>query len=181
MNFRFVGRIAASLTLRTALFAALWWMLTEGAAGSWAIGAPAVLIAAAVSTALIPQINLVWSEIPRFVPFFLARSLLGGADVARRALHPSLPIFPALVDYPLKLPTGLPRVIMINIVSLLPGTLSVEAAEDRLTVHVIDGRKDCLTELNIVESRVARLFAVTLPAAEGGTRDETIQEHSLRD
>ncbi len=168
MSFRLDRHMAAALVLRIALFAALWWIVTEGAAGAWVLGAPAVLLAAAVSIALLPPTSLVWSELLRFVPFFLAHSLQGGIDVARRALHPALPIAPGFVDYPLRLPPGLPRVIMINTMVLLPGTLSVEVVENRLTVHVLDERKDYLAEFETVESRVARLFAILLPIAEGG-------------
>jgi multicomponent Na+:H+ antiporter subunit E len=163
MSLRFTRPIGVTLLWRIALFAVLWLLLTEGAAGAWLVGAPAVLLAAAVSIALLPPISLAWSELLRFGPFFLARSLQGGVDVAWRALHPALPIAPALVDYPLRLPPGLPRVVMINTISLLPGTLTVNVDEDRLTVHVLDGRKNYLTEFEILENRVARLFAINPP------------------
>jgi len=156
-----------ALVLRIALFTVLWWLLTEGAAGAWGLGAPAILLAAAVSIALLPHTVFVWSELLRFVPFFLARSMQGGVDVAWRALHPALLITPTFVDYPLRLPPGLPRVVMINTISLLPGTLSVDVAENRLTMHVLDGRKSYLAEFKTVESRVARLFAISLQIAEG--------------
>ncbi|MES9944702.1 MAG: Na+/H+ antiporter subunit E [Candidatus Thiodiazotropha sp.] len=49
-----------------------------------------------------------------------------GLDVAWRAFHPRMPITPELIVYPLRLPPGLPRVILVNTVSLLPGTLGTE-------------------------------------------------------
>jgi len=117
----------SSVVLRGALFSLLWWILADGAgAPSWWIGAPAVLLAVITSAALLPPVPFVWYEFLRFVPFFLMRSLLGGADVAWRALHPGMPIAPDLIAYPLRLPPGLPRVFMVNTVSLLPGTLSIE-------------------------------------------------------
>lgn len=181
MSLRFDRRVGVALVLRIALFTVLWWLLTEGAAGAWGLGAPAILLAAAVSVALLPPTAFVWSELLRFVPFFLARSLQGGVDVAWRALHPALPIAPAFVDYPLRLPPGLPQVVMINTMALLPGTLSVDVAENRLTVHVLDGQRCYLAEFKTLENRVARLFAISPQIAEGDDGDETIQTHSLRD
>jgi multicomponent Na+:H+ antiporter subunit E len=90
------------------------------------------------------------------------RSLLGGVDVARRALHPDLPIAPGLIEYPLRLPPGLPQVFMANTVSLLPGTLSAALDRSVLTVHVLDRRTGFLADLKTVEQSVARLFGASL-------------------
>jgi multicomponent Na+:H+ antiporter subunit E len=79
-----------------------------------------------------------------------------------------MPIVPDLVEYPLQLSSGLPRVFMANTVSLLPGTLSAELGENCLTVHVLDKRKDFLSELEAVEYSVARMFGVSLNASGGG-------------
>jgi multicomponent Na+:H+ antiporter subunit E len=157
-----------SILRRGLLFAVVWWILVGGdLASSW-IGVPAVLLAVAASLALLSPVNLVWYELFRFVPFFIIRSLLGGADVAWRAFHPSMPIAPRLIEYPIQLPSGLPCVFMANTVSLLPGTLSAELASNCLKVHVLNGRKDVLSELETLEQRVAALFGTSLPARRGG-------------
>jgi multicomponent Na+:H+ antiporter subunit E len=57
---------------------------------------------------------------------------------------------------------------MANTVSLLPGTLSVELRSNFLTVHVLNGRKDVLSELETLEQRVAALFGTSLPESSGG-------------
>jgi len=82
--------------------------------------------------------------------------------VARRALHPRLPISPGLLDYRWRLPPGLPRVFMANTVSLLPGTLSVELDDAHLRVHVLDETGAFTAELQVVEVYVARLFGLSL-------------------
>lgn len=167
MNVWFARRALWTVAVRVGLFAALWWVVTEGAPDAWLVGIPAVLLAAMLSIAQVPSVPFVASELLRFVPFFLAHSLRGGADVALRALHPALPIAPTLVDYPLRLPEGLPRVVMLNTLSLLPGTLAVDVVGDCLHVHVLDGQKACLAELQDVEARVARLFGIQLPVVSG--------------
>lgn len=150
--------------LRAVLFALMWWILTDGAMDSWLVGVPVVLFATLVSVVLLPPFFWSLTGIIRFVPFFLWRSLYGGVDVARRALHPQLPISPAMVDYRWRLPPGLPRVFMANTVSLLPGTLSAELNEEHLRVHVLDQTGAFVSELTIIEGRVARLFGVNLIA-----------------
>ena len=151
-----------SSSLRALVFALLWWILTEGAMDSWLVGAPVVLLTTLVSMALLPPFSCALTGIIRFVPFFLWHSLRGGVDVAWRAFHPSLPINPDLIDYPLQLPPGLPRVFMVNTVSLLPGTLSAELEADCLKVHVLDSSKDALPELKQVEREVAGVFGISL-------------------
>jgi multicomponent Na+:H+ antiporter subunit E len=157
----------AEIVLRVLLFTLIWLILSNGSLSSWGIGAPAILLAVIVSIMLIPQVPLTWSEVPAFIGFFLIRSLAGGADVAWRALHPRMPIAPDLVVYPLRIPPGLPQAFMVNTVSLLPGTLSVELTTElnqrSLTVHVLDKNKSVTAELESVELRVARLFGVHLP------------------
>jgi multicomponent Na+:H+ antiporter subunit E len=152
--------------LRAVLFALLWWILTDGAMGSWLVGVPVVLFTTLVSVVLLPQFSWSLPGIARFVPFFLWRSLYGGVDVARRALHPRLPISPRLFDYRWRLPQGLPRVFMANTVSLLPGTLSAELDEEHLRVHVLDETRVITRELEVLEEKVARVFGLNLVADE---------------
>ncbi len=148
----------STVVSRALLFSLLWWALTDGTGGSWWIGAPAVAGAVIISVTLVPSLGLVWREVMGFVPFFLWHSLKGGVDVAWRAFHPRLPITPALVEYPLRLPPGLPRVILVNTVSLLPGTLSAELGGQVLKVHVLDSLGDFLAELEALEERVGCMF-----------------------
>lgn len=143
---------------RALLFSILWWALTDGATGSWWIGVPAVAGATVISIAMMPPLGLVWREVIRFVPFFLWHSLKGGADVARRAFDPRMPITPKLIEYPLQLPPGLSQVAMVNITSLLPGTLSAEIKGQVLKVHVLDSQGDFLTELEMLEQWAGRMW-----------------------
>jgi multicomponent Na+:H+ antiporter subunit E len=156
-----------TLLSRGGLFVLIWWVLTDGAASSWWIGVPAVLLAVTVSIALLPPAPFVWSELLRFVPFFLRHSLLGGTDVARRAFQPRMPIAPDLIEYPLRLPPGLPRVFMANVVNLLPGTLSTAFDQHVLKVHILDSGKGFLAELEAVEQNIARMFGSPLQAFDG--------------
>lgn len=86
-------------------------------------------------------------------------------DVAWRAFHPRMPIAPDLIEYPLRLPPGLPQVFMANTISLLPGTLSAELDQGILQIHVLDSQKDFLAEVKMVEHNVARMFDISLKSS----------------
>lgn len=157
-------RVLGPCVLKRSLpLAFVWWILVEGNRASWYIGAPAVLLSATASAALLSPVSFRWYELVRFVPYFLIRSLLGGVDVAWRALHPGMPIDPHLVKYPIKLPPGLPRAFLANSVSLLPGTLTARIGSKSLDVHVLSRRKGIMSELERLEQRVGALFGTTLP------------------
>ena len=163
-----------TIVSRVLLFSLIWWLLSDGNTQSWWVGAPAILLAVIVSIVLLPQVPIFWRELLIFVPFFLRYSLQGGVDVACRVFHPHMPIAPQLVDYPLRLPPGLPRAVLANTVSLLPGTLSVDLDGQVLQVHVLDGRRDIVPELKALEIRVARLSGVSLRTFQKGELNATI-------
>jgi multicomponent Na+:H+ antiporter subunit E len=146
---------------RIILFAIIWWILTAGKSASWVVGVPTVIISVFVSIALTNQSRNSWRilSIMRFVAFFAKASVRGGFDVARRVFHPRLPLNPDLVDYPLTLKKQSARILMANIISLLPGTLSVELQDKQIKVHVLDNNQDVNSELQAVESAVGALLS----------------------
>ena len=129
---------------------------------AWLIGIPAVIFAVTVSFVLYPPTSFAWAELLGFIPFFLRHSLSGGIDVARRVFDPALPISPGLVVYRLRLSSEPSQVFLANVISLLPGTLSVGLEHNVLTIHVLDRKKTIESELSDIEQRVARLFRTHL-------------------
>ncbi len=151
----------SAVLLRLILFSLVWWSLSGGTLASWIIGAPAVFCALIASVVLTPSVNFVWWRLVTFIPFFLWQSLKGGIEVALVALRPTMPLSPKLIDYPIQLPLGMAQVAMINITSLLPGTLSAELNGNILTVHVFDSQSDYLGGLQALEQRLSRIFPTT--------------------
>lgn len=150
------------LTLRGAVFAGLWWALTDGRVESWVLGVPVVLAATFTSAVLGRGPSWSLAGWLRFLPFFVWRSLKGGVDVAMRAFRPSLPIDPGLIDYRLRLPPGRAAVFLAGVASLLPGTLAAGLDGRRLRLHVLDRQRDVRGEIAGLERRVAVLFRVPL-------------------
>jgi multicomponent Na+:H+ antiporter subunit E len=155
---------------RTAAFIVVWFVASEAQVSSLVIGVPIALMAAALSVVLQPR-TVTRFYLPgalRFVRFFAVQSVLGGIDVAFRALGPRLRLEPAVVRYPLRLSGTLPRVFFINTISLLPGTLSSGLMDDAIEVHVLDCSGPVIEDLARVEERVADLFGAQLPPLADG-------------
>lgn len=160
---------ALSATRSAVLLAILWAALTGGDPASWAFGGPAVVAGAAIAFLLPP------SQPGRVSPFgalgfavwFAAQSLRGAVDVARRAFDPRMPLRPGFRSYTTALPAGPARIVMVNTITLLPGTLTAELNGNRLVVHMLDTRADLAREMGAVEARVRALFALPDPAAAG--------------
>lgn len=148
--------------LRALLFILIWWILTDGVIASWWVGVPVVLLTTIVSMMLFAPCSCSLTGFIRIIPFFLWHSLCGAADVARRALHPQLPISPGLYRYRWHLTPGLAQVFMADMVSLLPGTLSIDLHNDYLYVHVLDMKGTFISDLSILEEYVAKLFGIDL-------------------
>lgn len=148
------------VAIRAAMLAGLWGLLTDGHPPSWLVGAPAVAAATAVSAALMPshRLRLRWRGVPGFAAHFLVHSLLGGLDVAGRALYRRPRIDPEILRIESTLPTGPERLLLGAVMSLLPGTLLVAVDGRCLEVHVLDRRADPIEEVRRLEARVAGLF-----------------------
>ncbi len=156
-------------TMRWLVAVCLWFVVSEGDVAALGVGMAAALFAAAASLALAPgsPLGLSLPGLLRFIGFFAFQSVRGGIDVASRAMHPSLPIDPGMVAYPLRIEPIAVRVMFANTVSLLPGTLSAHLDRDYLMVHVLDHNPAALEEVEVVERRVAEVFGLTLgPPAE---------------
>lgn len=142
----------------------LWFALTSGDPATGWFGIPLSLGGALIARKLLPAKGRVWSltGFLRFVPWFVRESLLGGADVARRALHPRLPLAPAVLAYSTALPEGPSRTFLAGLISLLPGTLSAEWSGGELRVHVLDEGLAVEGRLRLLERRVADLFGLEM-------------------
>lgn len=154
--------------LSLAAWVVIWLAWTGAEAASWIVGLP-MLAAAMVFLGLLESsaVRVRAGGLPRLAGFFLFESLRGGWDVARRALSRDMGLRPDLQDYDTVLNEGPARVFLINCISLMPGTATVEREEGHLKLHVLDGQIDCVGEVRRLESRVAEIFAEVDESREG--------------
>lgn len=148
--------------------ALVWWVVIEGRPGAWGVGVPTVLAAAAIAALAFPAPRR-WPRplaLLRFAGFFAVQSLRGGWDVARRTLSPSMPLSPGFAEVRTSLPEGAARVLLADVISLLPGTLTVDLRGDLIELHGLDLGPGLAAEVRDLERRVAALYGLPW---QGGT------------
>jgi multicomponent Na+:H+ antiporter subunit E len=71
---------------------------------------------------------------------FIKELILSGWRVARLVTSPRMDLQPGIFAYPLKVSSDFEITLLANLITLTPGTLSVEVSDDRRTlfVHAID-------------------------------------------
>ena len=149
---------------RTLLLAVLWWLITQGRMDAWLVGLPAVVLAALSSVSLDSEQRSGFSlaALPAFLILFLRDSVQGGLDVAWRTLGPKVRVAPGFQRYRLRVDHPAARVLLINCVSLLPGTLAADLDGDHVELHLLDTGVDPTPQLMQLEQAVAGLFDVPL-------------------
>lgn len=160
------GRTRLGLT--AAVLSSIVWLGLNGAdLESWIVGVPSIVVAAVIASRFPParSFKLRWAGLLPFVQFFFHQSILGGWDVARRVLVGRLDIAPGMVTFKTSLPPGPARHLLLNSISLLPGTLSAGIAGNRIEVHAIDITAKPELDLQRLEQRIAGLVrSGTLPS-----------------
>lgn len=75
---------------------------------------------------------------------FLRELVISALQVARYTVQPTLDIRPAIIEYPLDVETGREITMLANLISLTPGTLSLDVSPDCdwLYVHAISVETD---------------------------------------
>ena len=77
------------------------------------------------------------AQIVRFTAFFLWELLVANLRVARDVLRPGqLRLRPRVIAVPLDLRGDVPVTLLANIISLTPGSLSLDVSSDRKTLYV---------------------------------------------
>lgn len=151
-----------AVLLRGAGFVFLWWVLAEGRPDGRGLALAAVAAGFLLSLRLLPprREGISFIGLLGFAAYFLRHSIEGGLQVAAMALRPRPDLAPQLLELPLVLPPGAPRVLMTAAVGLMPGTLGVCLEGDRLRLHVLDARLPAAAAAEALQARIARLFGV---------------------
>ncbi|MCJ1708362.1 Na+/H+ antiporter subunit E [Microbacterium sp. VKM Ac-2923] len=163
----------ASLLVRLCAVALLWLAATEAAASALVYGLATVPVVVAVTYVLLPRRRTARRGDHRglagrrvrgiliilgIAGWVLWRSVVGGVDVARRALHlPRADIDPRWSEYETRLRSGPARVALALVMNLMPGSLSARLDGARLEVHVIDPSLDVHSSIAALEERLARV------------------------
>ena len=129
-------------TLFLLLFA--FWLLLSGHYQFCFIGLGFISSASAVFLArrmgIVDAEGLPLDLVPgllRYAPWLFGTVIQANFDVARRILHPRLPITPTVIRVPAEQRTAPGRVSYANSITLTPGTISLEVSDDEIEVHAL--------------------------------------------
>jgi multicomponent Na+:H+ antiporter subunit E len=100
--------------------------------------------------------------VARFFPYFIITALRGGWDVSRRVFFRTVPIDPDFITIendrdPRK------TLILVLIISLLPGTASCLITENTIIVHVLDKKLPVVQEIQELKKRINDIFVRDSP------------------
>lgn len=102
-----------------------------------------------------------WYFLVQYLPKFLWECVKANIDVARRILHPQLPINPGIVKVKTILKTDIAITFLANSITLTPGTLTVDVDKDNsvLYIHWIDVQaKDVEAATRIIVERFEKIL-----------------------
>lgn len=159
--------LARSVTVRAALLLGSWLLWTGAAPGDVAVGVVTTALAVVASLRLLPpgERSARLGAVAGIGAHLLRQSVVGGADVAWRALSPRLPLRPGFVSYPLRLPAGTARDAFCALTSVVPGTVPSGCdAGATLLVHCLDVGQPVADGLAADEARLASALGVSVDA-----------------
>jgi multicomponent Na+:H+ antiporter subunit E len=144
---------------RWTLFATLWVILAGGAIDSLPYGLAASGVATSLSLSLYPANlpGLVAWRLVLFLPRFLMQGIVGGVDVAGRAVGPQV-VNPGWVSFPLRSRDDAANVLLGGVISVLPGTLAAGPGDGTVDVHVLNLSGFSISDLSEDERRIVDLF-----------------------
>jgi multicomponent Na+:H+ antiporter subunit E len=153
--------VARAAILRGAGFLLLWLVIIGIDTSDLAVGLAIAAAAAWVSLHLLPPRPgpLRPVALAEFSLRFLGQSAIAGADVAWRALDPSLPLRPGFVRFPIRIAPGTALSAFRALSSLLPGTLPVGLDNGAtLLMHCLDVGQPVPVQTAAAEARFLRVL-----------------------
>ena len=92
-----------------------------------------------------------------YTPWLLWAIVKANIDVARRIVHPRLPMSPRVIQVEASQKTHLGQVIYANSITLTPGTVAVETDEGTIDVHALTREAAEDVRSGAMDSRVTDL------------------------
>ncbi|MBK9606309.1 MAG: Na+/H+ antiporter subunit E [Betaproteobacteria bacterium] len=103
--------------------------------------------------------HLVGRALLSYWPWLVKEIIKSGWDVARRILHPGLPISPTLTRFRPSQKTDLGLVIHAQSITLTPGTISIEVGHGPFLVHALTAAGGAALAGSDMDRRVTELEA----------------------
>lgn len=161
-------RVLCAALLRGGLLA-LVWVVLAGWDGDYALyGVVSVAAATGLSMAMFPvrgggspSTASLWrrsAAIATLPLWFIWKSVVGGVDVAWRALRRPVDVDPAVITAPCRLPDGNALQVALLMMNLMPGTMVQRVIGDGDTVelHTLSSELDPVKQWEALQDRIER-------------------------
>lgn len=144
------------------LLSLLWMLFTGWQPNSWVVAIPFIVTASILSVYLAPKKSsrINFKYLPYFLVYFVVQSIRGGWDTAKLALNPAQNTLPGLVKFRTHLVNPSDIFTFMQILSLLPGTVSAYQKKGELTIHVLDLNSFNLSEVDECHQYVCKLLNI---------------------
>lgn len=100
--------------------------------------------------------------IAEFIVFYIIRLVQSNIYIAYDILTPKMHTNPGLIKVPITLKSDIALLLFSNLVSMTPGTLSIDITEDKkyLWVHVLYKKSEegVLNNIQEIQERIIRIF-----------------------
>ncbi|HOG46245.1 MAG TPA: Na+/H+ antiporter subunit E [Anaerolineae bacterium] len=119
---------------------AVLWMSLQGQfnSGHFLVGFVIGYLILLAARPVLPESSYtrkVW-QVSSLVLYVIGNILEANVQVAKRVLSPRLDLKPAVVAVPLRARTDLEVTLLANLITLIPGSVSVDISPDRSTLYV---------------------------------------------
>ena len=85
---------------------------------------------------MIGRLLILAARIPRFTCFYLLELTKSNWHIACDVLRPHYRINPGIIELPLETKTDFQTMVLANLITMTPGTITVDVSEDRKTISV---------------------------------------------
>lgn len=100
--------------------------------------------------------------IPEFLVFYIYTLIQTNFQVAKIILSPQIKTSAEIVEFSVEVQSSAGLLLLSNLVSMTPGTLSVDISSDKKTllVHalIINKNQDTIESINSLQKRILRLI-----------------------
>lgn len=113
----------------------------------------------------VPEFSLYVRRVPKiilFIGFFIRELIMSNLKVAYDVLTPKDYMHPGVIAVPLEAKTDAEITIVANLISMTPGTLSLDVSTDRQVIYIhvmyLDDRDAVQRHIKYFESRVLEIL-----------------------
>jgi multicomponent Na+:H+ antiporter subunit E len=102
-------------------------------------------------------------RIIEFVLFYIVKVIQANIQLAYHILAPRLKMTPGILKYPVTLRHNQAILLLFNLISMTPGTLSMDLTDDRKYIYVhalfVRNQAKSLQEIQKLEAKIQHLFS----------------------